>query len=177
MDYSDLWSKSYPAKVYLLFSLGFLLQLNRMYITLSINNNSDPQHLPYSPPFSWMKSATSKSSATPMATWLTAAVKLILKEMSASCHLKLTIQTSFSHTKDQLTMWYARSTRTTGCHSWDSKKNGHFVLIKCLVVQKRDPRATQSVWTGWTFEKVASIQPHILESQNALGLEGTFKAI
>jgi len=104
MDYSDLWSKSYPAKVYLLFSLGFLLQLNRMYITLSINNNSDPQHLPYSPPFSWMKSATSKSSATPMATWLTAAVKLILKEMSASCHLKLTIQTSFSHTKDQLTM-------------------------------------------------------------------------
>lgn len=57
MDYSDLWCKSYPVKMYLLFNLGFLLQINRMYITLSINNNSDPQHVLYSPPFSWMKSA------------------------------------------------------------------------------------------------------------------------
>lgn len=39
-----------------------------------------------------------------MVQWPTAVVKLILKEMTVSCHLKFTNQTSFSHTKDQLLM-------------------------------------------------------------------------
>lgn len=138
----------------------FTYQISTLYIILSIRNNSDPQHLPYSPLFSWMKSAKLKSSKTHMVQWLTAVVRLILKEISASCHLKLTSQTSFSHTRDQLLMWYARSTRTTGCHSWDSKKNGHFVLFMHLGVQKRDLQAIQSAWTC-KISEFTRVQPHI----------------
>lgn len=129
VDYFDLWSKSCSVKMYSLFSMGFLLQISRQYIPLSMNTNSDPRHLPYSPPFSWMKSAKLTSSATHMVTWLTAVVKLIPKEISASCPSKFTNQTSFHHTRDQLLMWSATSTRTNGCHSWDSKENSHFYFL------------------------------------------------
>lgn len=88
-----------------------------------------------------------------MVQWLTAVLNLILKEMSVSCHLKFPNQTSFSRTKDQLLMLYARNTRTTECHFWDSKKNGNFVLFKYLV--ERSPRHSECVRT---FEEAVSMQ-------------------
>lgn len=131
VDYFDLWPKSCSVKMYLLFSLAFLLQINRQYNPLSIH-----KYCIYlcSPLFSWMKSVKLRTSVTPTVRWLTAVVKLILKGTSASCPSEFTSQTSLSHTRDQLLMWYARSTRTNGHDSWDSKENGHFCSFILITI-------------------------------------------
>lgn len=78
-----------------------------------------------------MKSAKWTSSVTHTVTWLTAVIKLIPKETSASCPSKCSTQTLSSPTRDQLLMSSATSTRTTACSSWESKGNGH---LSCLTL-------------------------------------------